>query len=727
MNSTRSAAIVAVMAFVLVLAAVSFSAADTYVASTGDDNQETPVTSEATAWDEAHGTCGTGTSASWSVDKGTGVLEITGTGGVSLLTSSASSWAGSGWTLAGITNDTPQTNADKDVLPSDVFSTVESVVINTSGTVAAKALNSLSATSVSFGANHKTIETGLFEDNTTITTISFTNVTTIGDSAFKGCTKIASITIPSSVTQLSHTAFDGCTAVKKISVDSGNTAYASDDAGFVYTKGYSTLYMAPPGMTGNVTSVNKAVRTICLDYADVNYIINLDTLTSMDVTFQELTGARAIGVAYSMQSISNTPTATINNDTFTLTYTLYSGWTSNASIAVVEGGTVSSASETSMSFTVAAGSGYKAYPVGKAMITYNDLYSISDEGLNGWKVGDVDLKAECDSFGRVTVISSYTCAVNGYDGDGYAHLGTEIMNWGASCKVTSVNPGDYRALVTLYINGSGDLDISGGVFQNLPELESVQTEGVSEISPQMFRYCTVLSLVELENCSEIGEYAFEGCTNLKSIEITFTVASPKLAIGDGAFSNSGMEVVQTGTDVTISGDSRDALIVYCDEFVNLRMSGDNLIIENREYNTYTYSTSLTGQTQSGQFYSGGLASIYTQGMDHIYLSVSASGTASSQCLIVLESQMGYHIDSMVVNVGDKLTLPTPTQDGYIFMGWALEGGDAVASGSTVSDSMVLEAQWQKENTPDNTAVFVLALFVVAVVATVAILFVNSRR
>ncbi|GBU28328.1 hypothetical protein R84B8_01886 [Treponema sp. R8-4-B8] len=62
-----------------------------------------------------------------------------------------------------------------------------------------------------------------------LTSITIPNsVTSIGNSAFTDCTGLTSITIPNNVTSIGNPAFTGCTGLTSITVASGNTVYRSE-------------------------------------------------------------------------------------------------------------------------------------------------------------------------------------------------------------------------------------------------------------------------------------------------------------------------------------------------------------------------------------------------------------------------------------------------------------------------------------------------------------------
>ena len=55
------------------------------------------------------------------------------------------------------------------------------------------------------------------------------SVTSIGDTAFLGCSKLTSVVIPNSVTSIGSSTFSGCSGLTSIIVDENNPKYDSRD------------------------------------------------------------------------------------------------------------------------------------------------------------------------------------------------------------------------------------------------------------------------------------------------------------------------------------------------------------------------------------------------------------------------------------------------------------------------------------------------------------------
>ena len=77
-------------------------------------------------------------------------------------------------------------------------------------------------------------------------------VTSIGDNAFEGCTKLTSVTIPTGVTSIGEAVFYACAGLTSINVNSGNPDYSSP-GGILFNYSGTTLVEYPGGRAGSYT------------------------------------------------------------------------------------------------------------------------------------------------------------------------------------------------------------------------------------------------------------------------------------------------------------------------------------------------------------------------------------------------------------------------------------------------------------------------------------------
>jgi len=115
--------------------------------------------------------------------------------------------------------------------------------------------------------------------------LSGSTFTTIGSSAFSGCTNLTSVTIPDSVTSIDSWAFSGtCTNLTAINVDSGSTTFSSQD-GILYNKNKTTLVVYPGGKTGafiipnSVTNIRNRAFYWCTNLTGITIP---DSVTSIE-------------------------------------------------------------------------------------------------------------------------------------------------------------------------------------------------------------------------------------------------------------------------------------------------------------------------------------------------------------------------------------------------------------------------------------------------------------
>ena len=132
-------------------------------------------------------------------------------------------------------------------------------------------------------------------------------VTSIGDGAFMDCNSLTSINIPDGVTSIGTNAFYGCSGLTDITVDSSNPYYCSE-SGVLFNKNKTTLICYPAGKTDSsytipdeVTSIEYAAFAACTGLTSITIP---DGVTSIgDYAFESCTGLESITIPDSVTSI----------------------------------------------------------------------------------------------------------------------------------------------------------------------------------------------------------------------------------------------------------------------------------------------------------------------------------------------------------------------------------------------------------------------------------------
>ena len=112
------------------------------------------------------------------------------------------------------------------------------------------------------------IGSSAFRGCTSLTSVSIPNsVTSIGSSAFRGCTSLTSVSIPNSVTSIGYNAFYGCTGLVSVSIPNSVTSIGYD--AFSGCTGLTDVYYA--GTPAQWASISKGTNNAPLTSATIHY------------------------------------------------------------------------------------------------------------------------------------------------------------------------------------------------------------------------------------------------------------------------------------------------------------------------------------------------------------------------------------------------------------------------------------------------------------------------
>ena len=333
------------------------------------------------------------------------------------------------------------------------------------------------------------------------------SVTSIGEDAFSGCNKLASVTISNSVTSIGVAAFSDCSGLTSITIP--NSVTRIEDFAFSYCSGLASVTIP-----NSVTSIGDYAFYYC------------SGLTS--VTIPNSVTYIGEGAFYNCTSLS---CATIGNSVTTIGRYAFDGCSSLISITIPN--------------SVANIGSY----------AFNDCSSLTSVLWNSKNCSDYE-EGEYSPFGDISRnITSFVF------GDSVEHIPAylcyymdHLTSLTIPNSVTSI--GDWafeycRALTSITIPNSVT-SIGKGAFFSCSGLTSVTIpNSVTRIEDSAFRYCSGLASVTIPNSvTSIGKAAFSICSGLTSITIPNSVTS----IGHYAFEDcSGLTSVTIGNSVTSIG------------------------------------------------------------------------------------------------------------------------------------------------------------------------------
>ncbi|MEA5100710.1 MAG: leucine-rich repeat domain-containing protein [Bacteroidales bacterium] len=355
-------------------------------------------------------------------------------------------------------------------------------------------------TSITIGNSVTSIGVSAFSGCSGLTSITIPNsVTSIGNNAFKSCTGLTSITIPNSVTSIGSRAFEGCTSLTSITIP--NSVTSIGDRAFYNCSGLTSITIP-----NSVTSIGNSAFSYCSGLTSIT--IPNSVISIGESAFSYCSGLTSITIPNSVTSIGSSAfynTPYYNNKPDGLVYInnvlyKYKGtMPANTSINVLSG-TISISDYAFSNCT-----GLTSITIGNSVTSIGNSAFWNCYGLTSITIGNSVTSIGNSAFWNCNGLTSIT-----------------IPN-----SVTSIGSGAFDGCsgLTSITIGNSVTSIGEYAFGNCSGLTSITIpNSVNSIGYDAFKNCTSLDTMYFNAfyCNSIGDAtrtAFDGCYNFRTLVI----------------------------------------------------------------------------------------------------------------------------------------------------------------------------------------------------------------
>ena len=297
-------------------------------------------------------------------------------------------------------------------------------------------------------------------------------VTSIGDSAFEGCSSITSITIPSSVTSIGWYAFDGCSSITSITIPNSVTSIETG----VFRDCSSLKSITIPN---GVTRIRDSAFEGCSSLTSVNMGNSVSSIGGS--AFKGCSSLTSVNMGNSVSSIGGSA---------------FNGCSSLTSITIPN------------SVTSIGSSAFNGCSSLTSITIPNSVTSIGDYAFyNCFSLASLSIGNSVTSIGREAF-------------DGCSSLTSVVWNAKNYCNNDIYSPFDVRlSPITSFIFGDEVKHIPKDLCMGMTNLTSVSIpNSVTSIGSSAFWDCSSLKSITIpKNVTTIGDNALKGCSSLTSV------------------------------------------------------------------------------------------------------------------------------------------------------------------------------------------------------------------
>ena len=376
---------------------------------------------------------------------------------------------------------------------------------------------------------------GWYQYRNNITTVSLSSgVTSIGESAFSGCTSLTSAIIGNGVTSIGDHAFDGCSSLTSVTIGNGVTSIG-------WWAFWDCTALTSVIIPDSVTSIGRYAFWDCT------------ALTSVTIG----NGVTSIGDS-AFDGCRSLTSVTIGNSVTIIGYNAFYSCSSLISVVIPD------------SVTSIQGSAFSDCSNLTHVIIGNGETSIGDRSFSGCvNLASVSLPegvtsigmfafSDCTALASVVIPDSVT-SIRQY---AFSHC-TALTSVDIGNGVISIGESSFSGCsnLTSVIIGNNVTTIEFDAFRSCRSLTSVIIpDSVTSINSDAFSGCSSLtSIIIGDGVTSIGWGAFSDCSNLQIVDLSDTTALS--SVGRYAFGSWSNNAMKSGSVIYVSNKDAAALFI----------------------------------------------------------------------------------------------------------------------------------------------------------------------